>query len=59
MRQLIKLKEVLIFNFLQYIIVHELESTVEDLTKGYLSAAKSKKSLSFGRLKSAVDKELK
>jgi len=29
--------------------VHELESTIEDLTKGYLSAAKTKKLLSFGR----------
>ena len=45
------------FAYTQFMLL--LESTVEDLTKGYLAAAKSKKSLSFGRLKSAVDKEIK
>jgi hypothetical protein len=45
------------FAYTQFMLL--LESTVEDLTKGYLAAAKSKKSLSFGRLKNAIDKELK
>ncbi len=36
-----------------------LETTVEDLTKGYLSASNSKKSLSFGRLQKEIDKEIK
>jgi len=45
------------FAYTQFMLL--LESTVEDLTKGYLAAAKSKKSLSFGRLKNAVDKEIK
>ena len=35
-----------------------LESTVEDLTKGYLKAAGSQQPLSFGRLRGAVDKEI-
>jgi hypothetical protein len=35
-----------------------LESTVEDLTKGYLTANGSKKPLSFGRLQKEIDKEL-
>lgn len=34
-----------------------LESTVEDLTKGYLTASKSQKLLSFGRLKTQIDEE--
>ena len=34
-----------------------LESTVEDLTKGYLAATKSQKPLSFGRLQKAIDEE--
>lgn len=34
-----------------------LESTVEDLTKGYLTASKSQKPLSFGRLKTQIDEE--
>lgn len=34
-----------------------LESTVEDLTKGYLAAVKSETPLSFGRLQEAVDQE--
>lgn len=36
-----------------------LETTVEDLTKGYLSASNSKKPLSFGRLQKEIDKEIK
>jgi len=35
-----------------------LESTVEDLTKGYLTANGSKKALSFDRLQKKIDKEL-
>jgi len=35
-----------------------LESTVEDLTKGYLIAIKSQKPLSFGRLQKQIDKEV-
>lgn len=34
-----------------------LESTVEDLTKGFLSAAQSKEKLSFGRIRSLVEEE--
>ena len=34
-----------------------LESTVEDLTKGYLVASGSKQELSFGRLRSQVEEE--
>ncbi|QUL99432.1 MAG: hypothetical protein IMF26_05150 [Candidatus Fermentithermobacillus carboniphilus] len=34
-----------------------LESTVEDLTKGYLVACGSKQELSFGRLRSQVEEE--
>ncbi len=36
-----------------------LECTVEDLAKGYLSTVKSKKPLSFGRLKNSCNKELR
>lgn len=35
-----------------------LESTVEDLTKGFLTAAKSEKALSFGRLRKSIDEEI-
>jgi hypothetical protein len=35
-----------------------LESTTEDLTKGYLEAAKSQNALSFGRLSKSVEEEL-
>ncbi len=35
-----------------------LESTAEDLTKGYLKAAGSKTQLSFGRIKNQVDDEI-
>jgi hypothetical protein len=35
-----------------------LESTVEDLTKGYLAVAKSQGPLSFGRLRKSIDEEI-
>jgi len=35
-----------------------LESTVEDLTKGYLTAIKSQRPLSFGRLQKQIDEEV-
>jgi hypothetical protein len=35
-----------------------LESTVEDLTKGYLTAIKSQTPLSFGRLQKQIDNEI-
>lgn len=35
-----------------------LESTVEDLTKGYLASIGNQKNLSFGRLKESIDEEL-
>jgi hypothetical protein len=35
-----------------------LESTVEDLTKAFLSVGGSDPTTSFGRLQEAVDKEL-
>ena len=35
-----------------------LETTVEDLAKGYLAATRSDKSLSFGRLQKQIDEEL-
>ena len=35
-----------------------LESTVEDLTKGYLVANGSQTPLSYGRLQDAIDEEL-
>jgi len=44
------------FAYTQFMIL--LESTVEDLTKGYLTATASKGALSFGRLKREIDKEL-
>jgi hypothetical protein len=44
------------FAYTQFMMV--LESTVEDLTKGYLSATASQKSLSFGRLQEPIDEEL-
>lgn len=36
-----------------------LESTVEDLSKGYLTTVGSSENLSFGRLKKSIDEELK
>jgi hypothetical protein len=45
------------FAYTQFMMI--LESTVEDLTKGYLSATGSQKSLSFGRLQEPIDKELR
>lgn len=44
------------FAYTQFMIL--LESTVEDLAKGYLAAIGSREALSFGRLKKQVDKEL-
>jgi len=44
------------FAITQFMI--RLESTVEDLTKGYLTAIKSQKPLSFGRLQKQIDKEV-
>ncbi len=35
-----------------------LESTTEDLTKGYLEVAKHQKALSFGRLRKSIEDEL-
>ena len=35
-----------------------LESTVEDLTKGYLASIGNQKNLSFGRLRKSIDEEL-
>lgn len=35
-----------------------LESTVEDLTKGYLTATRSQEPLSFGRLQKQIDEEV-
>jgi hypothetical protein len=44
------------FAYTQFMIL--LESTVEDLTKGYLTATRSMEKLSFGRLQKQVNKEL-
>ena len=44
------------FAYTQFMML--LESTVEDLTKGYLTAAGSQQALSFGRLRGAVEEEL-
>jgi hypothetical protein len=35
-----------------------LESTVEDLAKGYLAANGSKEELSFGRMQKLIDEEI-
>lgn len=35
-----------------------LESTVEDLTKGFLAAARSEEKLSFGRIRNLVEEEI-
>ena len=45
------------FAYTQFMMV--LESTVEDLTKAYLSAARSQNPLSFGRLQGRIDEELR
>jgi len=45
------------FAYTQFMVL--LESTVEDLTKGYLAAIGRQNSLSFGRLQEAIDEELK
>ena len=44
------------FAYTQFMVL--LESTVEDLTKGYLTAAGNQKALSFSRLRGEVYKEL-
>jgi len=44
------------FAITQFMIL--LESTVEDLTKGYLTASKSQEPLSFGRLQKQIDEEV-
>lgn len=44
------------FAYTQFMKV--LETTVEDLTKGYLAASNSSKPLSFGRLQDQIDEEL-
>lgn len=44
------------FAYTQFMVL--LESTVEDLTKGYMAATGSQKSLSFGRLQRMIDEEL-
>jgi hypothetical protein len=44
------------FAYTQFMVL--LESTVEDLTKGYLAAVGNQKALSFGRLQGEIDKEL-
>ena len=44
------------FAITQFMIL--LESTVEDLTKGYLTAIKSQEPLSFGRLQKQIDEEV-
>lgn len=38
--------------------MHELESTVEDLTKAYVDTGVEEKEISFGRIQKEVDKEL-
>ena len=44
------------FAYTQFMVL--LESTVEDLTKGYIATTGSQKSLSFGRLQRIIDEEL-
>jgi hypothetical protein len=44
------------FAITQFMIL--LESTVEDLTKGYLTAIRSQEPLSFGRLQKQIDEEV-
>jgi len=44
------------FAITQFMIL--LESTVEDLAKGYLTAIKSQDPLSFGRLQKQIDEEV-
>ena len=45
------------FAYTQFMMA--LESTVEDLTKGYLSVVGNRESLSFGRLQASIDEELR
>ena len=45
------------FAYTQFMLL--LESTTEDLTKGFLATGGENKEVSFGRLQSEIDKELK
>ena len=44
------------FAYTQFMMA--LESTVEDLTKGYLSVVGNREPLSFGRLQASIDEEV-
>ncbi len=44
------------FALTQFMVL--LESTVEDLTEGYLAATKNQEPLSFGRLQKQIEEEL-
>ncbi|CEO10856.1 hypothetical protein [Paraclostridium sordellii] len=46
------------FEFAYNQFMHELESTVEDLAKAYVTTGAEDKELSWGRIKVEVDKEL-
>jgi len=46
------------FSFAQSQFMLTLESTVEDLTKGYIALTQTEKPLSFGRLRKDVETEL-
>ncbi|MGL5641931.1 MAG: hypothetical protein ACRDDM_06660 [Paraclostridium sp.] len=46
------------FEFVYNQFMHELESTVEDLAKGYVTTGGKNKEMSFGRIQKEVDKEL-
>jgi hypothetical protein len=46
------------FDFAYTQFMHELESTVEDLTKAYVDTGAEEKEISFGRIQKEVDKEL-
>lgn len=46
------------FNFVYDQFMHLLETTVEDLSKGFLTVGGENKEISFGRIEKLVDKEL-
>jgi hypothetical protein len=46
------------FEFAYSQFMHELESTVEDLAKAYITIGGENKEISFGRIQKEVDKEL-
>ena len=46
------------FNFAYDQFMHLLETTVEDLSKGFLAVGGENKEISFGRVEKLVDKEL-